>query len=85
MLGVVRGRVGRGAGRSPGKPAALVNTDPQAEGYSYVNLDVLTTLGTATSDLVATRRSLRAWCAERPGAGGGGQPETVGAPGTLTS
>ncbi|GAW51411.1 Nucleotide-binding protein 1 [Nocardioides sp. PD653] len=41
-----------------GKSGSVVqNSYPQAEGYSYVNLAVLKTLGSAAPQIVTTRRA----------------------------
>ena len=65
-----------------GKSAGVsLNSDPQPEGYSYVNLAVVTTVGIHVVQIVATRprpSDLSAETASRYGL-------VVGWPGTLTS
>ena len=58
-----------------------LNPDPQAEGYSYVNLAVVTTVGSALPDFVATRPVRGELGANYSAA----WPWVVGCPGTLTS
>jgi len=61
----------------PGKSYGVSsNSDPQPEGYSYVNLAVVTTVGIATAEIVATRPRTT----QKPCYG-----FVVGCPGTLTS
>jgi hypothetical protein len=64
----------------PGKSSGVVmNSDPQPEGYSYVNLAVVTTVGMRGPQIAATRPTESHLSAKRP------YFCVVGCPGTLTS